>query len=214
LIATLTEIKALLGISVSTYDTQIKSYIPVVEEVICGHCRNDFIDYRPNGYTGINEVTVYANRATLSFVASTNSVNDSASGLAGLNFKVGDSVRVYNSLHNNQIFTIKTVAAGSIVFEDIDTVKDEAAGFMVLMVRLNWPRALKDTVANMIKFKLDKKINMAVKAESFDDYSYSTTDQKEYINGYPKSIMSNLKDYKCLIKKQYPLIELYNKQGG
>lgn len=214
MIATLTEIKALLGITGTTYDTQIKAYIPVVEEAICGHCRNDFIDYRPNGYTGINEVTVYANRATLSFVHSTNSVNDSASGLAGLSFKVGDSVRIYNSLHNNQIFTIKTVAAGSIVFEDINIVNDEAAGFMVLMVRLAWPMALKDTVANMVKFKLDKKINMAVKSESFDDYSYTTASQGEYINGFPKSIMAGLVDYKCLIKKQYPLISLYNKQGG
>jgi len=211
LIATLTEIKALLGITATTYDTQIKSYIPVVEEAICGHCRNDFVDYKANVYTGINEIVVYASKATLSFVKSTNSMNDSDSGLAGLNFKAGDSVRVYNSIHNDQIFTIKTVAAGSIVFEDVDTVNDEAAGTSILVVRLAWPKDLKDVVANMIKFKLDKKVNMALKSETFNDYSYTTADQKEYINGYPRSIMAGLKNYKCMIKKSFPLAALYDR---
>lgn len=209
MIATLTEIKALLGITVSTYDTQINAYIPIIEKVICNHCKNDFIDYHTNKFTGRNETRVYIYKNTLSFVASSNTMADSASSLAGSGFKAGDSVRVYNSVNNDNIFTIKTVAAGSIAFETINAVKDEAAGTNIIMVRLAWPEDLKDVVASMIKFKLDKKVNVGLKSESFDDYSYTTAGQNEYIKGYPKSIMNGLNDYRCFIKKSFPLMALY-----
>lgn len=210
MIATLAEIKALLGISASTYDTQIKSNIPIIEQAICDYCNNDFIDVKQSYRLGYI-LAVYTYKATLSFVTSTNSVNDSSSSLAGLNFKAGDSVRIYNSIHNDQIFTIKTVSAGSIVFEDIDIVSTEAAGSNILMTRLLWPKPLKNIVADMVKFKLNKKLNSAVKSESIDDYSYTNID--EYTHGFPKTLMQSCNTYRCLIKKSVPTMPLYI-QGG
>lgn len=206
MIATLTEIKALLGITVSTYDTQIKANIPIIEQAICDYCNNDFLDV-VSSYKRGYILAVYTYKATLSFVASTNSINDSGSSLAGLNFKAGDSVRVYNSIHNDQIYTIKTVAAGSIVFEDVDTVKDEAAGSSILMARLLWPKTLKSVVADMVKFKINKKINPAVKSESIDDYSYVNID--EFTHGFPKSLMQSCNTFRCLIRKSVPTMPLY-----
>lgn len=206
MIATLTEIKALLGITVSTYDTQIKAIIPIVENAISDYCNNDFLDVKQSYKLGYI-LAVYTYKATLSFVASTNSINDSGSGLTGLNFKIGDSVRVYNSIHNDQIFTIKTVAAGSIVFEDIDTVVNESAGSSILMARLFWPKTLKSVVADMIKFKINKKINPAVKSESIDDYSYTNID--EFTHGFPKSLMQSCNTFRCLIRKSIPTMPLY-----
>lgn len=212
MIATLAEIKTLLGISGTTYDTQIKLNIPIAEEAICGHCNNEFLDTK-NSYRLGYILAVYAYKSTLSFVASTNSINDSASGLAGLNFKAGDSVRVYNSIHNDQIFSIKTVAAGSIVFEDIDTVKDESAtNESILMARLAWPKSFKGILSKMIKYCIDNKINTGVKSESFDDYSYTNFDSSEYSNGFPKTIMNSLNNYRCLIKKSIPTMPLYIQQ--
>lgn len=211
MIATLAEIKTLLGITASTYDTQIKANIPIIEQAICDYCNNDFTDTRQSYRMGYI-LAVYTYRSTLSFVASTNSINDSASGLTGLNFKAGDSVRVYNSIHNDQIFTIKTVAAGSIVFEDIDTVVNESAGTSILMARLLWPKPLKNVVADMVRFKVISKINPVLKSESIDDYSY-TANTDEFANGFPKTLMQSLNKYRCLIKKSLPSMELYLQSG-
>jgi hypothetical protein len=212
MIATLAEIKTLLGITGTTYDTQIKLNIPIAEEAICNHCNNDFLDTKQSYRLGYI-LAVYVYRATLSFVASTNSINDSSSGLAGLNFKIGDSVRVYNSIHNDQIWTIKTVAAGSIVFEDIDTVTNESStNESILMARLAWPKSLKGVMAKMIKFCIDNKINTGLKSESFDDYSYTNFDVNDYSNGFPKTIMNSCNNYRCLIKKSIPTMPLYIQQ--
>lgn len=206
MIATLAEIKTLLGITVSTYDTQIKANIPLIEEAICSYCNNDFLDVKTSYKLGYI-LAVYTYKATLSFVASTNSINDSANSLAGLNFKAGDSVRVYNSIHNDQIFTIKTVAVGSIVFEDVDTVANESAGSSILMARLAWPKPLKNIVADMAKFKINKNINIAVKSESIDDYSYTNID--EFVNGFPKTLMQSCNAFRCLIRKSVPTMPLF-----
>lgn len=206
MIATLTEIKALLGMTVTTYDTQIKANIPIIEQAISDYCNNDFLDVKQSYRLGYI-LAVYTYKSTLSFVTSTNSINDSSSGLAGLNFKAGDSVRIYNSIHNDQIFTIKTVAAGSIVFEDVDTVRDEAAGSSILMARLLWPKTLKSIVADMVKFKINRKINPAVKSESIDDYSYTNID--EFTHGFPKSLMQSCNTFRCLIRKSVPTMPLY-----
>lgn len=205
MIITLAEAKTLLGISVSTYDTIIKANIPIVEAVICRECRDDFVEIARN-YYGYFSIRMYKYAQTLSFVNSTNSMNDSASGLATTDFKVGDSVRIYNSNDNEGAYTIKTIAAGSIVFEDVNTIFDEAAGLNILMVRLKYPIELKHIAAKMIKFAINTKIDMGLRSENLDDYSYTNLGANEYRGGYPSSIMDGLKNHRALFKRSLPYL--------
>jgi len=205
MIITLAETKTLLGITTSTYDTIIKANIPIVEAVICNECRDDFVEVAKN-YYGYFTLRMYKYATTLSFVALTNSMADSASGLATTNFKAGDSVKIYNSLDNEGTFTIKTVAAASIVFEDINTIVDEAAGQNILMVRVKYPTELKHVAAKMLKFAINTKIDMGLKSENIDDYSYQNWGANEYRGGYPSAIMDGLKNHRALFKRSLPTL--------
>lgn len=206
MIATLSEIKTLLGITTSASDTRINAYIPTIEQDICEICNNDFLDITNTSYIG-KHLTVYTYKSTLSFSSTDNSINDSESKFLDNNFKIGDSVRIYFTKHNNQIFTIKTVVAGKVVFEDIDTVVTETSSSQssFMMVRLAWPRPLKKIVADMIKFCISKN-DMSLKSENFGNYSYTNTDK--FINGYPENIVQKLYRYRSILKRNIETMNL------
>lgn len=204
MIITVTEAKTLLGITALTYDTIIKAYIPIVEAAICQYCKDEFVEVKKN-YLDTFSIRMYKYATTLSFVALTNSMNDSAGGLASTDFKVGDSVRIYNSLDNEGFYTIKTIAAGSIVFEDVNTIYDEAAGQNILMCRVRYPIDLKMVAARMINYSI-RKNNPGVKSESIDDYSYTNYDDKQFVSGYPATIMNQLNQHRALYKRSIPAL--------
>lgn len=204
MIISLTETKTLLQITSSAYDSLINMLIPIVESTIVDYCNNEFVDV----YNAINGIlpTVYAYLSTTSFAASDNSINDSSEDFTTKNFKANDSIRVYNSLHNDKSFTISSVAAHKIILNSIDTVKDESAGNTIVFCRLAYPLALKFTASQMIKWGLQKQ-GILFKSEKIDDYSYTREDN--LIMGYPSQIMSTLNDYRSLYKKTIPFNLLY-----
>lgn len=208
MIITLSESKTLNQISVSTYDTLINMLIPIVEQAIVGYCNNEFIAE----YKSINNLlpTVYHYSNTCTFVNSDNSIND-AGGIdfTTLNFKVGDSIRIYNSISNDGARTIKTIAATKIILETIDTVYDENSGNTIVIARIDYPKMLKIVAAQMVKFLLIKQ-SPGFKSESFDDYSY--TKESDMIGGFPKGIMDGLNDYRSIYKKSIPFNLLYIRQ--
>lgn len=187
MIITLAKAKTLLQITSSTYDTYINALIPIVESIISQYTNDDFLDIVKINNSFVPNTYVYSR--TLSFVSATNSINDSANLLNTYNFKIGDSIRCYYTLHNNQSFTIKTIAAGSIVLEAIDTVSDESAGTDILICKLKYPLYLEMIAAEMLGYKISKK-DMTVKSKSIDDYSYTNYDN--FVNGYPKSIFESV----------------------
>ena len=77
---------------------------------------------------GYEQVTA----ATISFENSTQSIDDSGSGLG--NFNVGDIVRVEGSASNNSDYIVTTVAAGSL---GVDRgVVQESAGNSITLLRV------------------------------------------------------------------------------
>jgi len=192
MIITLSKVKTLLQISNNTYDTLIKSLIPLVEETIVDYCNNYFID-KDLELDGLRLPKVYMHNKNLEFVNSTNSIDNSVTDLTSYDFNVGDSIRVFNSKFNNQSFTIESISTGSIVLNDIDTIKNES-GNIVLVARLEYPKPLEITAAQMIKFNMSK-ITPGMAAETIDVYSYTLG---ESISGYPKLIINTLNNYRKL----------------
>jgi len=198
-IITPAQCKALLQNNILT-DLSINTYIPVVEQAICDYCKDDFLDRSilNNGYY----LNAYIQSSKLTFTQSTNSVNDSDSKLDTYNFKVGDSVRTYFTRNNPNTFTIKSISASSIVFENLNEIADENFGRNILIVRVYYPKPLMLIAAQMIKFNLSK-IDLALKSEHIDDYTYTNYDK--YIDGYPLSIMGSLNNYRNLYRKTLPM---------
>ncbi len=207
MVITLSEVKALNQINVSTYDTLINMLIPIVEQLIVDYCLNDFI----GEYKSINNIlpTVYyySNRCT--FDNSDNSINDTGIDFTTLLFKVGDSVRIYNSINNDGARTIKTIAATKIIFESIDTIYLEDSGNTIVIARVDYPKMLKIVAAQMVKYLMIKQ-SPGFKSESFDDYSY--TKETEMIGGFPKGIMDGLNEYRSMYKKTIPFNLMYIRQ--
>lgn len=201
------EVKTLLQISVSTYDTLIGILLPIVEEAIINHCNNHFIDT----YEGIlgTTPTVYVYGNTFEFINSDNSVNNTDKDFTAMDFQVDDNVRVYNSLQNNKVFKIATIAATKITFDTDITIKDEDNDNTVIIGRVLYPEPIKLVAADMVGYKLQKR-GKYFKSEKIDDYSY-TRDEK-LVNGYPQSIMSQLDDYSSVYLKQIPMNLLYYRQ--
>lgn len=194
MIATLTEIKTLLDISVSTYDNKIKLNMPIVEQFICNFCKNNFVDY---SNTVPSYPRVYIQSDEISFVNSTNSLDSSTLDLSSYKLAVGDNLRVYGSYHNNKVFTISSISSTSIVFEDVNTVKDEDYSEFITLARIIYPEDLKKVYAFMINYNLNKDNLKGLKSETILGYSYTLSDNNK--SGYPDSAISELYNYRKML---------------
>lgn len=211
MIVTLTNCKENLGISVSTYDSRIKRYIPIVESIIVKYCLNEFVDT----YESIQGIlpTVYMYSNTFEFLSSDNSINNSDLDFTSYQWKVGDNIRFYNTLHNDKPFTISSITANKMIFEDINTIIDEDNDNTFVAARVTYPDIAEFTASEMIAYKLNlDKIDRSVKSEKFDDYSYTNWDTKDLYAGFPASILSGLDNYQSAFLKTIPANLMYWRQ--
>jgi hypothetical protein len=186
MIITRTRLKSLLQMTATTYDTLIDMLIPMVEETICRYCNNDFLDrdFRFKNYLHKN---------TLSFISSTGKIRNTLLDNLSYDLISGDSIRIYDTAHNNQTFTIDSIDAEYITLNSIDTVNDESAGKFYCVHKVKYPIDLQLIASRMIQFGM-KKIVPVFKSEKLDDYSY--TNENDLILGYPKLLMSGLNQYR------------------
>jgi hypothetical protein len=193
MIITRTEVKSLLKITDTDWDSFIDMNIPIIEQVICDYCNNDFIDKRYDWFSSNG----------IAFVNATNEIT--FTNIGNKDLIAGDSIRIYRSKRNNQSFTIDTVNSNSLILNDIDTVKEETADDVVYLTKLDYPKPLKLTVSKMMKFlmsELDNNKTPGAKSEKIDDYSITYEDDYQ---GFPLSIMKFLNSYRYLYK-----IDLFN----
>lgn len=150
-------IKTLLGITSTAYDTKIDACIPIVMDNIIESCNNPFLFKNINGY-------VY-NNASMTFTSTTLTLNTH-----DISLDVGDWFRIHGSLYNDGIYQIKTIVGEVIT---IETSKN----FRVETLR-NGIIALMDIPSNLINvfcdYVNDEFVNVkhkGVVTEKIDDYS-------------------------------------------
>jgi hypothetical protein len=203
MIAALSEIKRIIGIAQSntSKDTDIKFYMPIIEEEIHDICKHDFIRNRDL----INEKYLAAT-LNISFEASSYKILDSDSNLYNA-FISGNSIKVNGSLENDGIYLVDTVAEdGSYLTIDSDygTFTDEAAGQAVSIYKLWYPKSLKFAIAAMINYRMSSdsiKKSKGIESEKVDDYSVKFSSAKENsLSGYPSDIMKMLQPHRKYYK--------------
>ena len=176
MIATLDEIKSILQITDNTKDTLINQMIPIAEQSICDYCRDYFLmcDYWFN-------VTKFEN----GYIYTSGHLDY---------FKAFDSLRVFNSVHNNYSFTVDVVEVDRIKVNSIDTIVDEIIN--ARLVKVQYPRSIKFNFAKMIEFDMTKQSTF-YKTEKIDDYQYTINDT------YPPFILQSLKNHRKIMMRCY-----------
>jgi hypothetical protein len=149
-----TNIKALLGITETTYDIQIDMLIPQLLDTICEYCRNDFLLYGRNGYVYDNKEMV----ATANTITLTTSIPLSA----------GDFIRLYGTDYNDGLYQVYSYSSGVITIESSKEMKAETitSGYIAL---IDFPSNIITVVCDYIKNNIVR--DGTVKSEKIDDTS-------------------------------------------
>lgn len=199
MIATLSEIKTIIGISQSdtSKDSDIKTFMQIIEEEIHDICKNNFVRDRDL----INE-KYFPSSINISFEASSYKILDSDNGLYDA-FISGNSIKVFGSLENDGIYLVDTIAVdGSYltINSDYGSLTDESAGEAISLYKLWYPKPLKFAIAHMINYRLSPDSllkSKGIESEKVDDYNVKfETGKGSKLNGYSSDIMKMLQPYR------------------
>lgn len=179
MIATLTEIKTLLGISDTTYDAILQVYMPIVQAKIITLTNNAFLSNKAHSSD------------TISF--DTHTATDSEGGFVDDSYlSAAVNIRVDGSKYNDGYYTVSSVADGAIVVSE--TFTTETAENTVTINQVNFPEGLKIVFAQMCWYSANSAKDTGVISEALGGYSV-TYDKTAGMGGYPKSISDGLKPY-------------------
>jgi hypothetical protein len=174
MIATLTEVKTILGITTTDKDVHFTGLMPVVQDDIIQYLNNYFL------------IDVYYDSRTISFSAS--SILDSANGFIS-NGLINGNVYVSGTRYNNGLYTVSNVTAGTLTVGE--TLITESAGDKVRITVVQFPQSLKKAFADMLSWSVNQTQDIyGIKTETLPDgykIEYDTT-----LVGYPKSVVSQL----------------------
>ena len=190
---TTAEVKSILGITASTYDTQIEFFIPYVER--------DIIDYLNNGF---QDGYVYRQSGNkFAFTPDTSSgdyITDGDSDFVNRGFVADMDIIIEGGYSNEGKYNVSAVTAGQLtlsekgilITQDQGDTKDDNYIGNVKISRIKWPDALKLPAAKMLWSLIDEpKPNDAI-SEKIDDYSITYAGS----NAYPTKILNMLNKYR------------------
>jgi len=187
------DIKTILRITGSDYDTYIAALIPVL---FCS-----IVDYTGNSF--ITDLKNYG--SSISFDADTQKMEDSEEAFSY--FKDDDMVLVRGSLYNDGHFLVTTAIAASLtidsgyplVTEDSDTYDEEDVTVTPYVYRCFIPKGITLIMAQMVSFLLKKfsEADTEVSSEKLGDYSinYGTGAEPLSATDFPASIIRGLNAY-------------------
>ena len=186
---TTAEVKAILGITASTYDTQIATFIPYVEKDIIDYLNNGFQDgyvYRQSG----SEFAFAPDTSTGDYIT------DGDSDFLNRGFLAGMDIVIEGGYSNTGKYTIASVTAnkivltdkGTLIAQDMGDTNDDNQIGNVKISRVKWPIALKIPAAKMVWNLIDDPTPSDAKSESLDDYSITYAGS----NAYPTKIVNML----------------------
>ena len=193
MIASRTEIKAILQVTTTTNDDLIDRMIPIVESDIREYCNNNFVDDE-----------VYLQSSGISFThnstsADTINLSDATNGFSYAQFKDGQTVYVLGSYNNDGFFEVETVSSAALTLYTstsrpyFDPLVTEDKDVYVSIFKVLYPNALKFAVADMVKYKLSNQ-DQSVLSETVS--RYSVTYNRDSMSGYPKSLMTGLNKWR------------------
>jgi len=188
MIITAAEVKSLLQISGSAYDSFIDAMIPVVQ---------DFVIQYTNNYFEILTDSVYRDTNTLSFVTgSPAKINDSQNKFVDMGFVAGIHIRVNGSKFNDGIYKVDSVSARTLTLSSDDSLTNESedSEVVIKITVVQFPKGIQLPVAQLIGYNFEKRNMKGVQSERLGDHSISYQSG----GGYPKSLLEGLNQYRNL----------------
>ena len=196
---TTAEVKSILGITASTYDTQIAYFIPFVERDLIDYLNNCFTDgyvYRQDG-------------SDLEFVRgdsdTTDYISDTSAEFLVKGFLSGMDITVNGSGANDGLYHISSASTGKLklteygvlINQDLDDTADDNPTCEVIINRVKWPEALKLPAAQMTWYLINDSKATNVQSEKLDDYSVTYKALAVAgSNAYPTEILDRLDKYR------------------
>jgi len=184
-IATRTEIKTLLQISVTTYDTLIDALISICQDEIIEYCNSHFaqniLDTDNEQFEGGN---------TYTFASSGKTITDSDSLFP---FSTGQDIYISGSRYNDGHYTLTNATTS--VLTTSETLIDEAEGANVVIKLVTWPKALKMTLADLIGYKISDK---CIGTTSENISGAISTGYAPELGSYPETLMKGLNKYRVV----------------
>ena len=191
---TTAEVKSVLGITASTYDSQIAFFLPIVEDDLIAYLNNTFSD----GYVYRESASAFAFIRGDSDTA--DHITDTEAEFLEKGFLSGMDIIVQGGGANVGLHSISSASTGKLLLsetgvliaQDQDDTSDDNYIGSVLISRVKWPNALKLPAAKMIWSLIDNGKVDDVKSEKLDDYSIT------YVGGnaYPTAITEMLQKWK------------------
>jgi len=146
MIATLAEIKSILGLIDTSLDVRIQALMPIVQNRIIEYCKNTFAK---------NDI-VYTSDSIYFVSADKEILDDTGLFITDGLLENAKDVCVTYSLHNNYNFTIVADSVTETVLEVDEDIVEEPNddGYPVTVRRVEYPIGLKDIFSNMINTKI------------------------------------------------------------
>jgi len=189
---TTAEAKTLLGISGTTYDTSIATWIPYVEDDIVDYLGHAFQD----GYVYRQSITGFE------FVNDTDGdyVTDTDGEFLDKGFSDGMDVVIEGGFSNVGLYNISSASAtkltmtetGEFVNQKQNDTKDDNVIGLIRISRVKWPKGLKPIAAKMVWYQIENAKTSDVLSESLDDYSVTYAGS----HAYPKRVIDMLAKYR------------------
>ena len=191
---TVAEVKSILRITDSTYDSDIAFFLPLVEKDIIEYCNNGFQD----GY-------IYRESATaLKFVRGDSDtydyITDTEAEFIEKGFRDGIDFVVEGGYSNVGLYSVDSASTGKLTLDefgvlenqDLDDTADDHLIGRVRISRVKWPDAIKLPAAKMVWWLIKDAQTDDVQSESLDDYSVTFAGSNEY----PKRVVRMLDKFR------------------
>ena len=184
---TVAKAKGILGITASTYDTQLGVLIPLVSyQVVYSICQNRFVN---------EKITIQ--NSTFTFANTGATIVDSLEQFIVQKFPTGTGdIVIGGSLSNNGLYEVTSISASKITLNVTlmdKAIVDEAEGELIEIKYVQFPQELKLTVARWLWYLINARDSSSGKiSESVLSYSVS------FINDIPPDIRKEFNAYKKL----------------
>lgn len=147
MIATLEEVKALLGITGTEQDAQITALMSAVQSEIIRYTKNSFASDSP--LQNFTSDTIY-------FSSSDNKIKDDSGGIVDNSKLTGsENIVVTYSLMNNKHFTVKSISDTEIEVDEVVIEESNIDNINIVIRTVLFPEDLKATFTSMINSKLN-----------------------------------------------------------
>lgn len=193
------EVKTILNISDTEYDTIITAMIPLVERDVCEYLNNWFIDRHTQFDTASFRFYSRTTTAGATHSRLTDSINKK---FLQYGFTDTMDVAIDGSWRNNGIYTLSSATDSELKFTtgSYNFTKEYSTDFYtggaIRINRIRWPESLKLHIAHIIWYNIERRINFGITGRTIGTNNIS---YESIMNGqYPPSIMNGLKRWKNL----------------